>query len=305
MPSVAVTGGSGFIGSHVVDLLRGDGIRVRSIDIRRPDRELIDDDVVADLLDAAQTQRALEGIEFVLHLAGPVLGDVKRDPYGSSLLQLAGTLHVLEAARRQKVKKVVLASSFYVYSGLDPEAVANEQTVLDVTKMDLFGSTKAEAERLVRAYGASFGLAWTILRFGSVYGFGRYTNVVQDIVLSGLKGEPFLIWGRGYRRNQYTYVEDVASAVARSVDPVADDKVYNVVSSEVTTVRELADLMSAQGFQIQFDVERPDPPSMCYMTSHLIERELGWRPRPLVDGLAQVIGQAQYAEGVGLRPRVE
>lgn len=308
---IVVTGAAGFIGSEVVDRLILDGRPVRGIDIRPPDlawqsptvnaREIADgaafvampvEFVLADLLDPLDALHAIAGAEVVIHLAGPVLDHVKRDPLAAVDLQVRGTLNVLEAARRAKARKVILASTFYVYSGLDGEQVANERTPIDVALTDTFGTCKLMAERLVRQWGQTYGLNWTILRFGSVYGWHqRASNIVKSIVETGMKGETFEVWGKGARRNQYTWIGDVVEGIVRSIDH-ADGKTLNLISPEVVTIAELAGQLEPFGMHTKFDADRPDPASTCYMASYAAERELGMTWTPLYVGLGRVVGQA-------------
>ena len=305
--TIAVSGGAGFIGSRLVAALAATGHDVVSIDIAEDHEERVrlarsrhdaigQGDVeirhadVTDLLDVGQ---AIGGCDVLVHLAGPVVETVRKQPYQSLELQVRGTLNAFEAARQHSLEKVVLASSFYVYSGVPADHVVNEVTPLDPLAMEPFGTVKMMAERIAKQYGDAYGLRWSALRFGSAYGFGRCSNVVQTIIEFGMRNEPFQVWGKGERRNQYTFVEDIVAGIALAIEK-GDGEVFNLISPEVTTTGELAATFRAEhGFEVMFDTDRADPPSMAYMASQKAERMLGWHARPLSEGIARTVKEAK------------
>ncbi len=288
---VAVTGGSGFIGARLCRRLRADGHAVRCLDIKDGGNP---DFAPVNVLHAPIPTAALAGAAVVIHLAGPVVDHVRRQPYSTIDLQVRGTLNVLDACRRASAA-VILASSFYVYSGIPEDAVVNECTALDLLAVDPFGAAKLMAERAVMLHGDAYGLPWSTLRFGSAYGRGQCSNIVQSFLQAGEAGESFPIWGRGRRRNQYTYVEDIVDGIVRALDARG---VYNLISPEATSTAELAALFAElYGFEAVFDEDRADPPSMPYMVSRRAEEELGWRPRPLREGIVATYEERSDGSG--------
>ena len=282
---VVVTGGCGFIGSHVVDHLieRGDEVHVLDV-ARRP----IEGAALhtASVLDRASLAPIFRGADVVVHLAGYVRDQMRRDPDGGSRLQIDGTQNVLEASERAGVTRVVLASSFYVYAGNPCESV-DEDVPIDATDMEPFGYAKLASEQLCREYAARGALSCTILRIGSAYGPGG-SNAVRTFLDAGFRGESIEIWGDGRRRNQYTYVGDLADGIAatlRQPDAVSV-QVFNLISPAVTTTADLAEaLMTEFGFAIRFERERTGGPSFPYMRSDRAHELLGWRTLPFVEGL--------------------
>jgi nucleoside-diphosphate-sugar epimerase len=299
---VAVTGGNGFIGSRLVKALVREGFRTKSLDVIAPrDDAPLEQAQHAhvSVLDLPMLTTALAGVDTVVHLAGPVVGTVRKKPHESMQLQLAGMLNVGEAAREAGVKRLVIASSFYVYNGLPAEMVVNELTPLNVHEMEPFGAAKLMSERIAQQFADAYGMEWTALRFGSVYGAGeRASNVVADILNAGARSEPFSIWGKGLRRNQYTHVDDIVAGVIKAIDAPSGAGAVNLICDEVTTTGQLGWLMKELfGIDVLFDEDRPDPPSTPYMASYKAQEIFGWMARPLAVGLRETHKEFFGADG--------
>jgi nucleoside-diphosphate-sugar epimerase len=247
-----------------------------------------------------QVAEVVAGADAVYHLAGPVLDAARRDPFGSSRLQLSGTLNVLEACRTAGVPKVVLASSFYVYDGLPADSIVNEASRLDPARMELFGSLKMAAEQMVLGYARKFGLRFVVLRFGSAFGDGDGSNLVKEFLDAGVEGRALEVWGQGLRSNQYTYVEDIARGAVAALD--VDDEIVNLVAPEETSTGELARLMCRRfGFEMRLLSDRREGADLPYMSSRKAERLLGWSTTPLLHALDALAAQRRAAAAGGVR----
>jgi nucleoside-diphosphate-sugar epimerase len=299
---VVVTGGAGFVGSALVQRLKSAGHEVLPADIVAGPGSGIAPVSVGDAVALVEVFESMAGpVDVVYHLAGPVVEAVRKEPARTTELQLTGTLNVLEAAVRARVGKVILASSFYVFAGHAAEAVVNEANAIDLFALDLFGAAKLMSERMLRQYGVSYGLGWGIARFGSVYGYNpcptaKGSNVVRTFLEMGFRGEPIVVWGRGLRRNQYTALGDVVAGLEAMLPHHGE--VFNLVSPEETTTGDLARFFAGHfGFRIVFDEDKPEGPSMAYMSARKAIHELGWMPTPLAKGIQDTV-EAMRAAGV-------
>lgn len=283
---VIVTGGSGFIGLRVVKELLHVGHQVSVVDIA----PLHIEDVTlhqSSVLDASRMMEVIRGAGAVIHLAGYVRDDFRRDPYRGTILQVEGTCNVLEACRVNNVPHVVLASSFYVYHGLSEERTVDENTSPDPLHMDLFGAAKLMSEQLCREYTQKYSLQHTILRLGSAYGPGG-SNAIRSFMEAGLQGRVVEVWGSGHRRNQYTYVGDLASGIVSSLasDNGNCDNSFNLAAPDVTTTGELAEYLSREmGFEVRFDTSRPEAANFPFVSSAEAVEKLNWNPVDLHRGL--------------------
>ncbi|HZU73178.1 MAG TPA: NAD-dependent epimerase/dehydratase family protein [Acidimicrobiales bacterium] len=241
---VVVTGGCGFIGSHVVARLLGAGHEVVVVD-RRIERAWPNADYIrTDILDLPGLVEAIRDAQVVYHLAG--VSDVDKavkDPVGTVQTNVAGTATVLEAARQVGVERVGLASTVWVYGAAPGEGAIDEDSPLQPTSVNhVYTASKIAAEMLVQSYHDLYGLDYTILRYGIPYGPGmRPELVVARFVHLGLEGKPLTISGDGSQYRRYLYVEDLAQAHVLALSPAAANQVLALDGEERVTVRQIAE----------------------------------------------------------------
>jgi UDP-glucose 4-epimerase len=242
---ILVTGGAGFIGSHVVDRLAAAGHRPRIFDSRQSPYPGHDDHeaVQGDLLDSAAVRAAAEGCDAIVHLAAAAdVGEVAKDPQGAEALNTRGTLNVLEAARATGAR-VLYASTIWAYSDVVADEV-DEDTGLALPS-HFYTATKVAGEMYCRSYQELYGVPSTILRFGIPYGpRARPAAVLPIFVNKALAGEPLTIAGDGSQSRRFVYVEDLAEGVVAALAPCAAGRVYNLVGGEDVSVRDIADSVS-------------------------------------------------------------
>ena len=238
---VLVTGGSGFIGSHVVDKLRDKGVKVRVYDGVMPTYR---DDIEyyqGSILDIAALGFAMSGIDVVMHLAA--VADVKEvlvDPHYSEAINVRGTINVLEAARKAKIKRVVYGSTVWVYSDAGEDKV-DESTPLHAPS-HLYAATKLTGEYYCQTYSKLYGLEYTILRYGIPYGpRARDGAVIPIFVKKALNGEILTIAGDGFQFRKFVYVEDLAEGNVLALQSIARNKIYNLDGKERIAVKEIAE----------------------------------------------------------------
>ena len=251
---VLVTGGAGFIGSHLVEALVSAGARVAVLDDLSSGRRENLAGVAArielltgDVRDLEACARACAGRDLVFHLAA--MTSVQRslaEPAECYAVNAQGTVNVLEAARRAKVRRVVFASSCAVYG--DSSAVPAREG-FEGRVLSPYAATKRASEEAAAFYGAAFGLETVALRYFNVYGerqdpAGPYAAVVPRFLAAALAGQPPVIYGDGEQTRDFLAVEDAVQANLRAaVAPAtACGTVYNIGSGEETSVLELAAL---------------------------------------------------------------
>ena len=303
---ITVTGGSGFVGSHVVDALTAAGHQVRVID-RKPPLQLEADWREVDLLDEDALTEALRGSDAVFHLAAMAdVNDVLANPVESVALNALGTVRVLEAARRAGAGRVILASSVWVYSATHGQVV-DEETLFDLeADKHIYVSEKLAAEMFCRDYLHLYGRPYTVLRYGIPYGPRMRSDLVVAAFLErALRGEPLAIDGDGSQTRQFVYVEDLAAAHVLALDPAAENRTYNLESTEATSIRQIAENVRdlVGDVTVTFGPSRPGDYEARRVSSDRARDELGWEPRTSFrDGLAKTLAWYR-AQGVSVPDR--
>ncbi len=293
---VLVTGGSGFIGSHVVDKLRERGHEPVIYDLRpspwHDDPENPVDTRLGSITDREALERALHSCDAVAHLAAVAdVNDVHAEPEDAERVNARGTVAVLEAARRAGVKRIVYASTIWVYSDCEDEAV-DEDTLLPAPS-HLYTSTKLAGELYCKAYQELYGIDYTILRFGIPYGpRAREAAVIPAFVNKAFKGEPLTLAGDGSQSRRFVYVEDLADGVALGIDEVARNRVYNLASDENVSIKQIAETVQelVGNVEIVHTPARPGDFGGKVVCSKRAERELGWTAAtPFSQGVAKYV----------------
>ena len=241
---VAVTGGGGFIGSHVVDHLVSAGHEVVVVDLAARWRNPAADYRAVDLFDQQGMAGALTDCQAVFHLAGAAdVNDVAADPVWAVRLNVEGTAQVLETARRTGCQRVLLASTVWVYGATSGAGERTEDALVDIAQAGhVYVATKLAAELLMHSYHAMYGQEFTILRYGIPYGPRmRDALVVAKFVRAALDSTPITIAGSGNQHRSYVYVEDLADAHVRALSPAAANQVLALEGGTPVSVREIAD----------------------------------------------------------------
>jgi UDP-glucose 4-epimerase len=300
-----VTGGAGFIGSHLVDRLVGQGRRVRVLDSfvvgRRanldqhrgnPKVELVE----ADVADKAAVDAACAGVRRIFHLAAraDIVPSIQ-EPEAYFRANVDGTFSVLEAARRHGVKRLVYTASSSCY-GIPSSYPTPETAPADCRYP--YALTKYLGEQLVMHWAQIYGLPAVSVRFFNVYGprartSGTYGAVFGVFLAQLLAGKPLTIVGDGEQTRDFTFVSDVIDAL---LTVAASDKVgeiYNVGSGHPVSVNELVRLLgSPPSIPIP---KRPGEPDCTWADITKIRRDLGWEPKvSFADGVRVMLENIDY-----------
>ena len=292
---VLVTGGAGFVGSHVVDRLRSHGHEPRIFDlVPSPYHSALDvDTTIGDLLDPDAVRIAIRGCDAVLHLAAVAdVNFVVADPTRAEAVNVRGTLVLLEAAREARVDRVAYASTVWVYGAESDGDSVDEDTPVSLPA-HLYTATKLAGEMYCRSYDELYGVPHSILRFGIPYGpRARKAAVVAAFVARALAGEMLTIAGDGLQTRQFVYVEDLAEGCVAALAPQAAGRVYNLVRDESVSIREIAETVRdlVRPVPIEFGPGRPADARISHVSGERAATELGWRATtPFVDGVKSYV----------------
>jgi UDP-glucose 4-epimerase len=294
-----VTGGAGFIGSHLVDALLDGGAEVAVVDhLRRSPRPWVGEALrrgaqlhVADVRDLPSVRQAFRAAEpeIVLHLAAQV--DVRRsvaDPAADAQINVAGTVSVLEAAREVGARRVVLASTAAAYG--DPELLPTAEDA-PIAPLSPYGTSKAAAEWYLGQYSRLHGVSTVALRMANVYGPRQDPHGEAGVIaiFCGLAaaGQRATIYGDGHQTRDYVYVADVARAWLAA----AHSDVEGALNVSTGTETSLLDL--ARTLELDYDHApgRPGEIARSALDPSAIAAALGWRAEvSLQEGLRQTLG---------------
>ena len=280
---VLVTGGAGFVGSHVLDRLQAHGHEPRNFDLvasRYHCNGNSIETVIGDLRDESAVRAAVRGCDAVLHLAAVAdVNHVVEDPVRAEDVNVRGTRIVLDAARAEGVQRFVYASTVWVYGSAVDGDVVTEDTPL-MLPSHLYTATKLAGEMYTRSYGELYGLPQTILRFGIPYGpRSRAAAVLAAFVARARDGEPLSIAGDGAQTRQFVYVEDLAEGIVASLAPPAAGRTYNLVRDESVSIRQIADIVRevVADVPIVHGAERTADVKIAKVSGERASTELGWK----------------------------
>lgn len=282
-----VTGGAGFIGSHLADHLLDAGHEVVVVDDLSTGRLSNLEQALArgarfeqvSVTDAPGLARAFDGARWVFHLAG--LADIVpsiRDPLRYHAVNTDGTVKVLEAARAAGASRFVYAASSSCY-GLATQIPTTEDAPLE--PMYPYALTKRIGEEYVLHWARTYGLPAVSLRLFNVYGprsrtTGAYGAVFGVFLAQKLAGKPYTVVGDGEQSRDFVFVSDVAEAFLAAARSRVSGRVYNVGAGAPQTVNRLVELLGGEKTHIP---KRPGEPDVTSADVTAIRRDLGWEPK--------------------------
>ncbi len=288
-----VTGGAGFIGSHLVDALLSDGCQVVVLDNLSTGRisnlEHIRDKISfykSDICDRKALDTAVKDCEVIFHQAAIVsVPQTVGDPVGSAMVNEMGTLSVLESARKHNVKRVVLASSSAVY-GDDPQLPKREAMVSK--PLSPYAVQKLTGEYYARLYNDLYGLETFCLRYFNVYGprqdpSSPYSGVISIFMSKAVSKEAPVIYGNGNHYRDFVFVDDVVKAnLLAAIAEGASGEAFNIGTGKYVTIDSLWEMTSDLcGLNIKPEYKPPRPGDIVESVANIdhAEKVLGFNPK--------------------------
>ena len=281
---VLVTGGSGFIGSHIVDVLIEDGNVVTNLDLVEPHRWDLNY-ISGSIMNRSLIDSLVEQCDVIFHIGGFSNVDlVQSNPVETVELNVNSTLYLLDACRRFGNKHLLYASSVYVGSN----------------QGHLYTTSKLMSERLIENFGSLYNFTYTILRFASVYGTrSRKVDAIYSFVEKALRGDNIIIHGDGSQSRNFTYVRDVAEASVHAMHcdmtknklRTIADPISHTVCEVAEKVRNLIDSKCEIVYEPSF--RHKDYSGKFDDISESLNL-LGWKPRiPLENGIYHLVDEIE------------
>ncbi len=302
--SVVVSGGCGFIGSHLVSALGARGARrivvIDSLRYGKPENlpagvpvEVVKHDL--GFGDAAELERVCTGSDYLFHLAAEKHNQSKDDPTRVLRANVEGTAALFQAACRAKVKKILFTSSLYAYGRLAGPPMVETETPLPST---VYGISKLTGEHLLGFFARQYAVDFAALRYFFVYGPRQFAGTgYKSVIVKSFErlreGASPVVFGDGQQALDYVYVDDAVEATCRALESPLSGELFNVGSGVATSVRELIELMvRVSGRKVAAESGPADWTAGSCRAGNVekIAQLLGWRATTsLEQGLSQTL----------------
>jgi len=301
--NILVTGGAGFIGSHLVDHLVSKKHNLIVLDnlstgeLSNIKQHIESGRIVfieGDIRNSRAISRATRSVDAIIHLAALIsVEESKLEPILYHQVNVTGTLKLLKAAVKSKVKHFIFTSSAAVY-GNPVKLPINENHPLN--PISIYGATKIAAEQYIKTYSNLHGLKTTILRIFNAYGprqkYNPYAGVITIFINNALNNKPLIIYGDGNQTRDFIYVKDVAKAIELAIESQTQG-IFNIATGKPTTINQLAstirELVNPK-IEILHDKPRPGDIYHSYADVSKAEKELGFKAKiELREGLIETI----------------
>ena len=287
-----VVGGSGFLGSHIADELSEYGFRVTLFDLDRskwlrPDQEMI----IGDMQNQGDLETCFQDAKYVFHLAG--VSDIdasSTNPKETVRQNIIGSVNIIESCLKMDVEKILFASSLYVYSD----------------KGSFYRVCKQAVEQLLETYHTEYGLKYTSLRYGSLYGpRAQVWNGLKRYVSQALKEKKIVYPGTGEERREYIHVKDAAMLSVSAVDPKYDNQSLTITGTQVMTTQDVLRMIKeilGESISLHFETEGSDYERSHYsMTPYRYIPKTGYKivPSAFIDlgqGILEMVDEINQVE---------
>lgn len=280
---VGVIGGSGFIGSHVVDKLIEAGHSVTVFDMTKSHREDIMHKEVS-ITDLEGTIEALKDDFDAIYLLAAMadVNDCYQNPISTIEVNVLGVANVLEACVKNGIERLIFASTVWTY-GLSDLIEVDEKTPLNVSNQEhIYTASKVAAETIIQSYSSLYNQDFTILRYGIPYGpRARGGTVLPIFTRLAMEGKPLTIQGDGSAQRKFIYVEDLADGNLAALKPEAKNRVFNLEGPRNISVKEVAEAVKENfdgKVEINYVEARPGDYVGKSVSNDKALKLLNWKP---------------------------
>jgi len=297
-----VTGGAGFIGSHLVDQLLKNNFNVTVLDNLSTGRlenisHVIDKIhfIQCDISNYENLSQAFENADYIFHIAA--LADIVpsiQNPVGYYEANIHGTFRILEASKNLNLKKFIYVASSSCY-GIPNKYPTNENS--EISPQYPYALTKRMGEELVMHWGQVYKIPVLSFRLFNVYGTrsrtsGTYGAVFGVFLAQKLAGVPLTVVGDGNQTRDFTYVTDVTNALFTGAMSSLSNEIYNVGSGQTVSVNRLVELLGCEKTYIP---KRPGEPDCTYADISKIKKDLNWTPKVSIEnGVQEILKNINY-----------
>lgn len=280
---IIVTGGSGFLGHHLIRSFLREGHQVRNIDLRlNPEHETL----VADVRNQNRMLELIKDADVVFHLASLIeAGESVKEPAKYFDNNLLGTLSVLEAMRQNQINKIIISSSAAIYGEPQRTPIQEDDRTLPINP---YGVTKLAMEGLLRSYVASHGFTGLALRYFNLYGPEEHhqpeTHAIPRFIRQISQNEEVTVWGDGGHLRDYVYISDIVDAhllaLTYTLDHPHDYHYFNLSAEQPASVLEIIKYLEKfinKTANIKFFPDRPGDPRILVADASKARTQLEWQ----------------------------
>lgn len=231
---ILVTGGSGFIGGRLIQILQSLGHKIISLDVKKPNLDI--EHVICDISTKDVLEKNYGEVDFIFHIAAQSGGYFSlANPHEDALWNCVGTMNIVKLAQKLKVKKIVYTSSMAVYGNME-NALEDDMP----NPISFYGTSKLSAEYYTKLAFEHSKIPYTIFRLFATYGAGqdlanKHQGILSIYLDMALNGDIISITGAKDRVRELVHVNDVLSAITLSLDSVTDNQIYNVTNNQRLT----------------------------------------------------------------------
>jgi UDP-glucose 4-epimerase len=303
--NIFVTGGAGFIGSHIVPALLEKGYNVTVFDnlttgklknLNNARKNPSFTFIKGDIRKPTEIQRALKNTQAIVHLAAQIdVATSVSNPIETHEINTTGTFNLLQAAAKNRVEKFVFASSTAVYGDTDKLPITED---IPLKPLSPYAASKAAGEAYCTAYANCYNLNTTALRFFNVYGTGNennpYSGVITKFMQNAQKNQALTIEGDGEQTRDFIHASDVAEAICQALKHgTTKTGVFNVCTGVQTSINQLVDTLKkviGKNLQVSHGPKRTGDIKKSYGNPEKAAKELGFRSKvPLLKGLETLV----------------